>query len=325
MFQPLNLKSIKILNIFLLSVSTVYAVETDQYMTWGKSLPDSAEAINVYLNQKILKVVNSINQKKRHQNVSCQKAADEVFQELKGKVTFSAFSMWTARAEHIAKYPDPKKMSLRQFALSSVHRGMKFRNFFVKPARTINVNGVYFGVDKLGHFSFVGHKYYELYLEALQAQKTKEEAILDAVKYGAWNERYLLGFYISGVYSLADLEANYQGLMMGIDFCEGDNRIFVKSPEGFAIRRPIDIRDYINPDFDESYNYSVFNPHKFKQMKEDLKKYCSVKNADYVRERFQDYQNRFKPSFNTQFLRNFLQPEEFFQRRETQSLNTICE
>lgn len=305
--------------LFFFSVSTVFAVETDQYMTWGKTIPDSTIPINQYFNQQITKVVESNKHK------SCEQVADKVFQALKGKVTFSALSLWAARAEEVAKYPDPKKVSLRQFALDSIHRGMKFRNFFVKPARSININGVYLGVDKLGHFSFVGHKYYELYLEARQMQKTKEEAILDAIKYGAWNERYLLGFYISGVYSLGDLEANYQGLMMGIDLCEGDNSILVKNADEITVRRPLNIQDYINPDFDESYNYSVFNPHKFKQMKKDLMKYCSSRNDEVVLNRFRDYQNRFKPSFNTQFLKSYLLTEGFYQRREEQSLDTICE
>jgi hypothetical protein len=68
---------------------------------------------------------------------------------------------------------------------------------------TIQVNGIYIGIDKLGHFFQQGFQYYEV-----EDQKKGQSQ-----EFGKGTEVGFYGLASTGVYSQADLEANRQGLL----------------------------------------------------------------------------------------------------------------
>jgi hypothetical protein len=79
---------------------------------------------------------------------------------------------------------------------------------------TIRVYGHYLGTDKLGHFHGLGHFYYSDYLDAREAGRSEEEAVREVVsRYsrGLISEAWIVGLAADGVYSNADLVANYMG------------------------------------------------------------------------------------------------------------------
>lgn len=80
---------------------------------------------------------------------------------------------------------------------------------------TIKAYGVYFGSDKLSHFHHMGRFYYSAWRENIAAGMSEEEAVANVVnRYssgGPLGENGLLGFVATGVYSNADLVANYTG------------------------------------------------------------------------------------------------------------------
>jgi len=89
---------------------------------------------------------------------------------------------------------------------------------------TMKAYGVYFGTDKLSHFHHMGRIYYESYLKQRRNGMTDEEATRYVVKhYAAGNaigENALLGFVATGVYSNADLAANFMGMKFNINVTE---------------------------------------------------------------------------------------------------------
>jgi hypothetical protein len=77
---------------------------------------------------------------------------------------------------------------------------------------TINVNGVYFGSDKLGHVFEQGYQYYEVFTKEMKESGDEAAAYRKAVKLGIDQENGFFGMTIDSVYSNADLAANYAGL-----------------------------------------------------------------------------------------------------------------
>jgi hypothetical protein len=77
---------------------------------------------------------------------------------------------------------------------------------------TVKVNGVEFGTDKFDHFFQQGYRYYKIYSAEIAKHKTPEQAANKAVSWGKMTERTIYGYLVSGVYSNADLFANYAGM-----------------------------------------------------------------------------------------------------------------
>lgn len=81
---------------------------------------------------------------------------------------------------------------------------------------TIRAFGVYFGTDKIGHFTDMGMHYYRAYREARSKGADETKATAAAVKMGCYgpiySERGILGLATAGAYSNADLVANYMGM-----------------------------------------------------------------------------------------------------------------
>lgn len=100
----------------------------------------------------------------------------------------------------------------------------KHAEFSLDPFRawncaTIKGYGVYFGTDKLGHFTDMGKHYYLRYRKERAAGADELRAMAAAISLGAdggplfFSESGFLGEKTAGAYSNADLVANYMGMM----------------------------------------------------------------------------------------------------------------
>jgi ankyrin repeat protein len=99
----------------------------------------------------------------------------------------------------------------------------KYAEFSLDPFRawncaTIKGYGVYFGTDKLGHFTDMGKHYYRKYRASLADGKDEDRAMRSAVNLGAdgplfFSETGFLGEKTAGAYSNADLVSNFMGMM----------------------------------------------------------------------------------------------------------------
>lgn len=77
---------------------------------------------------------------------------------------------------------------------------------------TVNMFGTQLGTDKIAHFFQQGYTYYRIYKKSLAKGSSSDEAVLKAINWGKLSEQTFYGTLVSGVFSNADLYANYAGM-----------------------------------------------------------------------------------------------------------------
>jgi len=232
-------KSQAIIGIFLCAVllmpsTAVFAFETDQYNLPPKPLADIGDEVSQYAEENIKKAVDKLNdeiykrqscleknivrprkrkcdspEKERIKLVylrSEKAVAREVFKRLgDGIIPFTKSGSW---------------MESHDFKVQPARYKTNFRKsiFFIFPtnyltiSKTVNIYGSQFGIDKIAHFFQQGYTYYTKYNGALAEGLTPDKAAKKAVRWGQMTERTFYGTLVSGVYSNADLCANYVGM-----------------------------------------------------------------------------------------------------------------
>lgn len=122
--------------------------------------------------------------------------SDAARKNFPGKIVLHEPANWIYLYTHIPV--DPRKLPL------------------LFPAGTVKCYGVYVGTDKVGHLHDLGHIYFKSYL-ARRASGQSEKQAIDAMVYefsrGVVSEQGVIGNWATGVYSNADLAANYIGFL----------------------------------------------------------------------------------------------------------------
>ena len=77
---------------------------------------------------------------------------------------------------------------------------------------TVRLYGAEFGTDKIDHFFQQGYQYSSIARKQIKRGLTMEQAEKKAVQWGQKTEQTYFGSWVSGVYSNADLFANYAGM-----------------------------------------------------------------------------------------------------------------
>jgi hypothetical protein len=307
------------LTLLVLNLSAAFAVETDQFLAWGSDLQDSTTPLNQYLNQTLQRALSKVNHQ-MNKSYSCEEVAYKVMTEIKGPYKISAISLFAGNSPKVDRYPKNEFISDSEYEKLSIHNRSIYRNYFVKLGRTIKVNGVLMGTDKLGHMFLIGRAYYKSYLEK-QGRFSDEDFIQEQIiQGGVTGEYYLLGYIISGVFSFGDLEANFQGLQFAKRLCKGTNP-YLKFEEGQWVQKvSVDLKEYVNAYFDESFNTSAYNKHKFKLIKPALMPYCGRLHP--LKE---EYERRFVKSKNLKILSQFKSGQEILKLKKEQSFENICQ
>lgn len=306
--------------IFLIFPFRALALETDNYFVWKTELKDSSHKINEYLNREIIEVLststgdsceeltNSISKSFASYFVHDDPIANWLMQNL------DQHEMHPDRTDYVEEsiYRDPYLFYIPKFGL----------------APNIQVSRRYFGMDKLSHFGATGKHYYDRYRKALKRGKSDTVAMREAISYGIREENTLYGYWASGVFSFADLEADYQGMLFYKNLCASTVNPYLEKRESgqWAMRRSVDIKDYVNAYWDESYNLSYRLPKNWKKVSRIIKAdYCSLLHTKRVKDRF-DLYSEDQPSFSVQHLRT-LQDENSPKVPNpllAQSLETLC-
>jgi hypothetical protein len=313
----MNKKIVLMITMTFISLSAS-ALETDQYMTWGVELSDSGGYINKYLNEKIssaLKVIDS--------ELTCEKAAIESM-DWNGRTTdmLSAIESDMYHSEEVDRWP-PLTKSAKGVIKESIYRDVSIFKLKVFGVN-LKMNGVYFGVDKLGHFVTVGRDYYKTFRKYRRRGKSIEFSQIKAIKRGLFSERTYYGYLVSGVFSFADLEANFQGLEFMRSMCEGDKPLLKKDNEGnWSLSRKIDITNYVTPKWDESFYTSTYRKKRFRQVRPHLAKYCEKRSEPSVIKRFTSYYLRDKDNLNSTYLDNLVSKKKL-KVPAFQNLSFVC-
>ncbi|MBI2522646.1 MAG: hypothetical protein HYV97_19655 [Bdellovibrio sp.] len=341
------------------------ALETDQYMVWGKDLKDSITELNIYYNQNFERAVARINADPILIQKSCEDATVDILQEYHAFWWGERIENWILDNADIQKIPEYSSMSRMEAISHSIYRDVfKFKAKIL--GYNIRISGVNLGIDKMGHFSSVGLSYYQRMLEvsrkmqvdttdllqylnklargavAFPTQKVMKDKRLNLINkiigWGIHMENWMWGYAVSDTFSYADLEANYQGLLLALNVCGGPFPYMKKENGIFIInkQRPIDLSDYINPLLDESYNPSHYQKKIFRTIKPYLREYCDLSRSDEVKSLFADYDKLMQKSghsYSSQYL-DFLRTRtknsnsaKYFLNdptRAKQTMNFVC-
>ncbi|MGE3467100.1 MAG: hypothetical protein AB7J13_09215 [Pyrinomonadaceae bacterium] len=205
------------------------AFETDQYNLPPEPLADVGDEVTEYVGDKLRIAVSNLNGQIARAEAclaeklnGCGSAADEQrklaglrseaslgreFFELvgDGNLFVTSFGRWI-RSHKFRGQPDRHKAEIGEsiFILNPPD--------YLTLSPTVRLYGAEFGTDKLEHFFQQGHQYYEIRHKALAVGASVAEAEKKAIKWGQRTERTYFGILVSGVYSNADLYANYAGM-----------------------------------------------------------------------------------------------------------------
>ncbi len=217
----------------LLSQS-IAAFETDQFNLPPTPLADIGDEVSEYAAQNLKKAVDKLNAEilarqsclenktVKPKKLKCDSAdkektkleflrseeavAREVYNLLgSGFIPFTKSGSWLESHNFIAQ-PARYKTSFPK----SIYAVVPTNYLTISP--TVNLYGAQFGTDKIAHFFQQGYGYYQIYNRASREGLAPDEAAQKAIRWGQMSERTFYGTLVSGVYSNADLCANYAGM-----------------------------------------------------------------------------------------------------------------
>ncbi len=263
----------------------VSAAETDQFLAWDVELADSSEQLNLFVNQEFERALARLNRRGRAR--SCEQVPGRLYRRAFSSLLSSRLRRFIEKSD-IEWYPQ-RGISQWEYRARSVFRHSVF-SFFLPMDRTVRIGDVYLGVDKLAHMFGIGRRYYVRHQRLRRRGLAPEEAQLKTIVWGLGRERIFLGGYMEGIVSHADLEANFQGLRLAREMCTGADPYLVRGDDGWRFARPIDLRDYVNPGFDESYNSNHYFRFQWWVVKPILiKEYCPRFTTEKVQRRMAKY------------------------------------
>lgn len=248
------------------------ALETDQYYAWGKPLADSTDAINARFNLELERAIASFPAD--HPPQSCRKVA-VAYRKRMRFLLLHEIQVWAWNSVWVDRIPNggDEQKEYRRTNLYSNHPLID-TGTWMPFTPTIEVAGVRMGTDKLAHFVSSGWTYYREFQTGIEKGQTPEEAERRAVNRGIVEESLILGKMASGVLAIPDLESSYAGMHFYIDLCDGKDPILELEEDGWVISKPVDLRDYVTPRWDESYLPPIYSNSRWRKVKPVLETYC---------------------------------------------------
>lgn len=211
-----------------------FAFETDQYNLPQPPLADIGDEVSDYARENLRKAIAKINAEisarqsclennaAESKRAKCEPADGErvklEFLRSEDAVAREVFNLLGTGFPPFTKSGD--WMESHRFRAQPARYKTAFSKsiFVVFPidyltiSSTVNIYDAQFGTDKIAHFFQQGYSYYQIYKRALAKGFTPDKAVERAVKWGQMTERAFYGTLVSGVYSNADLCANYAGM-----------------------------------------------------------------------------------------------------------------
>jgi hypothetical protein len=186
-------------------------------------------------------------------------------------------------------------------------------------ASTINMNGVLLGTDKLSHFFGVGRGLYERY--KISKAKTEAQREQEALDWSHFTENTYWGSITTGVFSNADLVANYEGYLFYRGLLEdgianGQKALIRWEGNKPFLQRPFSFRVHINDYWSEALNPNFYRFAMHPKVLAVMRSYC-------VREDFLKNPDRFQ-SPHEAVLEAKYKKLLFFRENQRMTLNAIC-
>lgn len=246
----------------LLAPPNCKAYETDQFSHRLDPIKDSTAVLDKKVNQTLRDIV-----KKWRGPRDNWKFVNAVFFRIGGYNWVDHLEKWAMRSPQIDRLKTSRHHSIYSHEPFWVTRVVKV--FGVCP--TIKLNGQLIGTDKLGHFLSQGRKFYHRYLQTHSEAKAAQQS--------AYTERAIFGMAATGVYSNADLVANYEGYRFYRSLFEDNivghkKAILAWRDNHWVIQRKFTFADHVNAYWDEALNIGHYDHILYPYMKKRLETYC---------------------------------------------------
>ena len=149
------------------------------------------------------------------------------------------------------------------------------------------------------------------------------EAQRRAIHHGIVTEKTILGRATSGVFSTADLEANYHGMRFFEGLCASDDPMLVAGDDGWRLDRPFDFRDHVTPEWDESWQPSILNKGRWKRIRPALLRHCPMLDDPGVRDLRRSYAERDRTTPTEEQVRELVEAGKLPDPNEY-SIEQVC-
>ncbi len=195
-----------------------------------------------------------------------------VHRKLGGPWPVDRLERWAMRSDEVERLPVTRRESLYSQLPIRATRTARFLGF----GRTIKLNGVLVGTDKIGHFFSQGRKFYRRYLRSRDEREAGRRAVM--------TERLLFGRLMTGIFSNADLVANYEGYRFyrGLfhDGAVGDRPALMVWRDGVPERvGDFTWADHVNDFWDEALNPNAYSGVFRRHLERWLVRHCEVYRA----------------------------------------------
>jgi len=244
------------------AMPSALAYETDQHSNRDADIADSTDVLNREVNNSIVGI--TAEWRKGHDEMALVNA---IYRDIGGLHWVDKLERWAMKSPEIERLQTPR--------YDSVYSGKPFWATRVTSlfgtGKTIRINDQFIGTDKIGHFISQGRKYYRRY------RKTGSEE--QAAQRAAFTERAIFGRMSNGIYSNADLVANYEGHRFYRSLFEdgiipGKTAILRWEDDAWVVQRPFDWADHVNAYWDESLNNNHYDGLLYKYMHETFVAMC---------------------------------------------------
>lgn len=266
------------------------AYETDQFTNRLEPIADATELLDERVNLSIEAAVAGWKGPRND-----RKFVNVIYHDIGGHHWVDKIERWVMNSDNVEHLQSTRRKSIYQGHPFWATRVSAL--FGVGP--TIKVNGQLIGSDKLGHFLSQGRKFYRRYMKSLDESQ--------AAEHSAYTERALFGQMTTGVYSNADLVANYEGFLFYLslfedDIVPGKKAILNWQDDHWIIQRPFTWADHVNEYWDEALNVNHYDRLLYHHMKDRLRTFCddyfrapemyTIENEDRLSERYAHLQLR---------------------------------
>ncbi|MBB6481557.1 hypothetical protein [Spirochaeta isovalerica] len=265
----MNLRIVQILYLVFLTCHPLFSAEIDQLTDRDKYqdiAPDFTDTLNTYTNTLLERAVINFNEN--------YDTAEMSFLEIRKMAAFEIFKMTAGKESDRYSERIPDRIGLLYALGKSGHGPIQTwiqsdenspwwtklgdniysdllpdslnKNYIVKVA------GEFVGPDKIDHFFDQGYSYW--------LKSHFGESDRAAIEFGVESENGWYGLKAGGVFSFADLKANWEGYQFFINLFDDRKGILTMNEEGrIIISRPFDWADHVDWQFDELKNPSVMN------------------------------------------------------------------
>lgn len=230
-----------------------FSLETDNFTRRFERIQDSTEVLNREMNRKLILALEDANKKE----IPC---TDHTQLRLTvKKYIYEEDYFYRGALENFAlKSKDIQKHQV--LVSQSVYKDVFQYNFGVQMfglAPSIKLNDVYIGTDKLGHFINEGFSIFKRYIDSKDRNN-----MMDSVHH---EEKLTFGDAVTGIYSYADMAANYKGFLFWEKLTRTEQPYFTcqvtNGKSKWSYNQAFKFQDFVDEAWDEGINCSIFSDH----------------------------------------------------------------